>query len=88
MENKDLCDFCGGELAPGMVNLDLHVRKKLMVCENLPAQVCNQCGEKYFDAEVSEKIDDFIQRSQQVKPIRYIPVPVFPRELVLAGVGY
>jgi hypothetical protein len=49
----------------------------------LSADVCKQCGEKYFDAEVSKKIDEFIKKYKKEKPLRYIPVPVFSGELVL-----
>lgn len=83
MREKDLCDLCGGELEHKKVNFELHIRKELVICEDLPANVCKQCGEKYFDAEVSLKIDEFIKKYQKEKPSRYIPVPVFSGNLVL-----
>lgn len=83
MKEKDLCDLCGGELVHKKVNLELHIQKELLICEDLPADVCKQCGEKYFDAEVSKKIDKFIKKYKKEKPSRYIPVPVFSGELVL-----
>jgi len=86
MKGKDLCDLCGGELERKKVNLELHIRKELLICEDLPAEVCNQCGEKYFSAEVSEKIDQFLKKYRKEKPGRYIPVPVYSGNLVLKGV--
>jgi YgiT-type zinc finger domain-containing protein len=83
MKEKDLCDLCGGELDHKKVNLELHIQKELVICEDLPADVCKQCGEKYFNAEVSEKIDKFIKKYLKKKPSRYIPVPVFSGDLVL-----
>lgn len=83
MKEKDLCDFCGGELKNKKVNLELHIQKKLVICEGLPADVCKQCGEKYFNAEVSAKIDRFVKKYLGMKPSRYIPVPVFTGDLVL-----
>ncbi len=83
MKEKDLCDLCGGELKHKKVNLELHIQKKLLICEGLPADVCKQCGEKYFDAEVSGKIDRFIKEYRKEKPLRYIPVPVYSGVLVL-----
>ncbi|MDP2753038.1 MAG: type II toxin-antitoxin system MqsA family antitoxin [Nitrospirota bacterium] len=83
MKEKDLCDLCGGELVHKKVNLELHIQKELVICEDLPADVCKQCGEKYFDAEVSKKIDKFIKKYKKEKPLRYISVPVFSGELVL-----
>ena len=83
MRGKDLCDLCGGELKHKKVDLELHIQKELLICEGLPADVCKQCGEKYFDAEVSAKIDEFIKKYKKEKPLRYIPVPVFSGDLVL-----
>lgn len=85
-EEKDLCDLCGGELTHKMVSLELHIKKELVICENLPADVCKQCGEKYFSAEVSEKIDGFLKEYRKEKPARYVPVPVYSGKLVLKGV--
>ena len=86
MKGKDLCDLCGGELEHKKVNLELHIRKELLICEDLPAEACNQCGEKYFGAEVSEKIDQFLKKYRKEKPGRYIPVPVYSGNLVLKGI--
>lgn len=83
MKEKDLCDLCGGELKNKKVNLELHIQKELVICEGLPADVCKQCGEKYFNAEVSAKIDRFVKKYWGKKPSRYIPVPVFTGDLVL-----
>lgn len=83
MKEKDLCDLCGGELEHKMVDIELHIQKELLICEDLPADVCKQCGEKYFSAEVSTKIDEFVKKYKEEKPLRYIPVPVFPGDLVL-----
>jgi YgiT-type zinc finger domain-containing protein len=81
-ETKDLCDFCGGELHAGTTELKLRVDGELVICENLPAQICSQCGEAYFSAQVSHQIDEIIARRKGLKPLRYETVPVFSPELV------
>ncbi len=83
MTERDLCDICGGELEHKNVDLELHIKKEHLICEGLPADVCRQCGEKYFDAAVSAKIDEFVKKYKKKKPLRYIPVPVFSGDLVL-----
>jgi len=65
------------------IDLEVHIRKELVICEDLPADICKQCGEKYFSDDVSSKIDKFIKRYQKKRPLRYIPVPVFSGEAVL-----
>ena len=81
---RDLCDLCGGELKEGTTELNLRVDGELVVCENLPADVCGQCGEAYFSAAVSHQIDDLIARRKELEPLRYERVPVFSPELVAA----
>jgi len=83
-ELKDLCDFCGGELHEGITELKLRVEGDLVICENLPAQICSQCGEAYFSAQVSHQIDAIIARRKGIKPLRYETVPVYSPALVNA----
>ncbi len=83
-ETKDLCDFCGGELRAGTTDLKLRVDREFVICENLPAQICSQCGEAYFSAHVSHQIDEIIARRKALTPLRYETVPVFSPELVVA----
>ena len=79
---KDLCDFCEGELQEGITSLELRIDGDLIVCEALPAQICRQCGEAYFSAQVAHQIDQIIERRKELKPIRYTQVPVFSIESI------
>lgn len=40
---------------------------------------CIQCGERYYSAEISKKLDDFIKKQSEAKirPLDTIQVPVF-----------
>jgi hypothetical protein len=40
----------------------------------VPADVCQQCGERYYDAETVEQMDELRQR---VRPEQTVAVPVF-----------
>ncbi len=79
---EDLCDFCGGELQEGITNLELRIDGELIVCEGLPAQICRQCGEAYFSAQVAHQIDEIIAQRKELKPIRYAQVPIFSIESI------
>lgn len=72
---KDPCYFCKGELRPANVTVDFRWGGgDLVVIEDVPAYVCSQCGERYFDAEVSEKVEKLALA--QTKPTRTITIPV------------
>ncbi|MCS4542070.1 MAG: YgiT-type zinc finger protein [Euryarchaeota archaeon] len=42
-------------------------RRKLVVIEDVPANVCENCGEKYFSAKVSKEIDKLLESDVKVK---------------------
>ena len=76
-QTRDKCDLCEGELSPGTTSLEIWYHDELIVLRDIPADVCQQCGEAYLSAEVSEKIDRFLEEYPRHRPQRYIPVPEF-----------
>lgn len=74
---RDLCDLCGGELVPEKTSVELWHGEELLILRDIPAQVCVECGEAYFDPDVSERIDAFLETYHRCRPQRYIPVPEF-----------
>jgi YgiT-type zinc finger domain-containing protein len=78
------CAICGGKLKEERVKVELWVKDELIVIEDVPAKVCEACGEKYFSAEVSKKIDELISTRPKVK--KRLDVPVFTFGEVQAAV--
>ena len=67
------CYFCGGEVVEMVIELEYRLKGRLYIIEDVPAGICQQCGEKYFTAHVSEAID----RSVEAKEIkRTVSIPV------------
>jgi len=62
------------ELLKTRVKLEKWVNGRLIIVENVPALVCKECGEKYFDAETTLKLDEYFY---EAKPEKVIEVPVF-----------
>jgi len=77
-ESMNNCYFCiKGELKRKKVDIVRYWGKELIALNDVPALVCQQCGEKYFDAKVSHKIDKRIQDALKRKTtIPKINVPV------------
>ena len=46
------CYFCKGRVIEQKVKVDFRWGHKLKIIENVPAAVCQQCGETYFQSEV------------------------------------
>jgi len=69
------CAICGGIQKEEITKLELWVDGKLIVIEDVPAKVCENCGEKYFSAKVSKQIDALLESAVEAK--RKLEVPVF-----------
>ncbi len=52
------CDFCDGTVRDGVTTVDYNWGGKyLVVFENVPCGICDQCGERYFDGTVLHQLD-------------------------------
>ena len=73
------CYFCGGKTEIKNVIVDFRWEDQLFVVENVPVEICSQCGERYYSAKVSKKLDDLVKKhsSKSGKPRKVLEVPVF-----------
>ena len=46
------CSFCGGKVVEENIDTEFWWREKLVAFEDVPAGVCEKCGEQYFNADV------------------------------------
>ncbi len=72
------CYFCiKGKLKKEKVDIVRWWGKELIALNDVPALVCQRCGERYFDAKVSQKIEERIEEALKRKTsIQRIDVPV------------
>lgn len=71
------CYFCGGKVTAKHVNVMRHWKGRYILIENVPAHVCTQCGERYYDAAVAEAMDRIMRASEtRLGAKREIRVPV------------
>ncbi|MDR3554501.1 MAG: YgiT-type zinc finger protein [Syntrophobacteraceae bacterium] len=59
MENfKGNCPFCTGAIKPVVVgNFDYRLEGRLYVIKDVPAGLCEQCGEKYISLDTARKME-------------------------------
>jgi len=57
----DRCSYCKGKLEYGKTEFIARVGEKIIVIKEIPAYICNQCGEAYFTPEISRKIDKIME---------------------------
>jgi len=51
------CSFCKGTLKKGKTEFTIRLDNSIVSVKNVPAYVCENCGEAYYDPDVSRRID-------------------------------
>ena len=70
------CHICGSTRARNeLVSEVFQVEGKPVLVENIPAQVCERCGEEIFSSETTEKVRLLVHGS--VKPVKSVKMDVF-----------
>ena len=62
-----ICEFCRGETRQKKVKKQHWLRKRLYVVENIEAEVCHECSERYFHATTLDAIDRYLLTEHAVK---------------------
>ena len=55
------CLHCGGELKRGLASFTDHRNGYTVVLQEVPAWVCDQCGEPLFDSEAVQGIQNLLR---------------------------
>ena len=69
------CDICGGAMHNQETNYTLKINDRFVVVENVPAKVCQQCGEILYSPDVVERLQNTIWNNRE--PEKTIETPVF-----------
>jgi HTH-type transcriptional regulator/antitoxin MqsA len=54
--SEQRCLYCGGRLGEQRVTRAQRFQGRWVVIENLPAMVCQQCGERFYSPEVHDLV--------------------------------
>lgn len=67
------CPLCGGAKTPGTTTYSVDLGVGVIVVRNVPATVCDQCGEAWIDPQTATELermtDDARQRRRQVEVV-------------------
>lgn len=69
------CFKCKGVLKEKKVNYMVDLENTIIIIKRVPAKVCADCGEQYFNDEVSEDIERIVEQlknlSAEVTVVNY-----------------
>lgn len=68
------CSVCHSEIHSKKITYTQWYKGELIAIENVPANVCANCGEEYFSPKTVDKIQKVIESHHAKKTIK---VPVF-----------
>ena len=73
-----VCKF--GEIEPGVTTYNLNHDSMTLVVKNVPAGVCDACGEGYLELEVSARLQEIVDEAKntgvEILVRKYIPAEV------------
>lgn len=57
---EEVCETCGGKIKEGKVT----VRRWDTIILDVPAGICKECGQRYYEADTIDKLDVIAQESE------------------------
>ena len=54
------CTLCKGNLKRGKVNHIIDLGDGIIIIKDVPANICDQCGEYYVDTKTAIKLEEII----------------------------
>ena len=73
-EPAGTCPICDGSLVPGTTTWTDDTNDSVVVIRDVPATICDQCGERWFDHAVVKRLqkmlDDAHERGAIVEVLR------------------
>lgn len=61
-----VCDFCGGQTKTKKVKRSHWLDQHLYIIQGVDAEVCTECGERYFHARTLDEIDILLKKKHLV----------------------
>lgn len=83
-KDGDRCSVCGAGLREETITYTQTLGEHLFIVEEVPAQVCPQCGETYLSPDTADALQEIGRRAaSEVKRTVEVPVHGFTPALTL-----
>lgn len=70
------CFMCKGDTEPKIKTYVANLDNCVIIIKNVPALVCNQCGEVYYTDEVAEQLEKIVDTMEKlVKEVAIVEYP-------------
>jgi len=75
-----LCEFCSAKTTKKKVKRQHWLKGRLYIVEDVQAEVCKECGERYFHATTLDAIDKCLSTEHAVKAYLDVEVVNFDQQ--------
>lgn len=65
--SKSKCPLCGGQKKPGKTIYSVDLGFGVVVVRNVPATLCDQCGEEWISPEVASQLERLVEEARRKK---------------------
>ena len=79
--NYGKCHVCGGSLVERKIDQEFRIKGKLIVVREVPAGVCQRCGEKVVRAEIGKQLTAIVRDAKSIRRAATMAVPVVAFEV-------
>ena len=59
------CPTCGGNKEPGKTTFTVDLGESIIVVRDVPATLCNQCGDEWLSDEVVERLESIVEDAKK-----------------------
>ena len=63
------CPLCGGEKTTGKTTFTVDLKFGIVVIREVPALVCDQCGEAWFEDSVAKQLEHVVSEARIKHPV-------------------
>ncbi len=74
---EDKCEFCLGTMEYRHILARFRFMKETIYIENVPAWVCQRCGEQYFEAKVYKRLESIARQRHLIQRTIVFPLAEF-----------
>lgn len=77
LDMLDKCYFCKADVVQQLVTIDYRWGDTLVIIKDVPAAVCQQCGEKYLSSSVYKELERLAKSKNHIMDKMTVDVLVF-----------
>jgi YgiT-type zinc finger domain-containing protein len=60
-----ICPICKGDMEKDIINFPIDLKTRFILIKDVPALVCEQCGESFVDDEIHVQLESIAEKAKR-----------------------